>query len=326
MSPAKRKTGLGRGLDALLSEPRKQPAASSVEPRANQDRRGAGAEHGASGESSRLPLAAIQANPQQPRKEFSEESLEELAQSIREQGVIQPIVVQPLPGRNDTYSILAGERRWRAAARAGLEDVPVVIRDPVRPAAALQLALVENLQRADLNPLEEAEAYRALREDHGLTQEQIASKVGKSRVTVTNQLRLLRLPAEVLDLLRDGSLSAGQARPLLRLADPQQQVEMARRAVERDSSAREVEAAVASRVAGHETTEKARTKQQKPQRSEDIHVRKARERLTRALQTKVEITTRRSGSGQVRIHFHSPEELMRLYDLLVRQQDESSAS
>lgn len=307
MSKAKRKTGLGRGLDALLSE--RQPARESApqEPRSE-----------AEGAVTQLPIASLEANPLQPRKEFAEEALAELAQSIQEQGVIQPIVVQAIPGRPNAYSILAGERRWRAAARAGLEQVPVVVRDEVQPAAALQLALVENLQRADLNALEEAEAYRALREDHGLTQEQIAGKVGKSRVAVANQLRLLRLPAAVLDMLREGSLTAGQARPLLRLARAEDQVELARRAVQRSLSAREIEAEVAQQAAGEGAAKPAK---KKTRPAEDVHVRKARERLTRTLQTKVEITTRRGGSGQVRIHFHSPEELMRLYELLIHQQE-----
>jgi ParB family chromosome partitioning protein len=162
-----------------------------------------------------LPIEAIERNPEQPRKRFDEKRLEELAASIREHGIVEPILVRKDGGR---YRILAGERRWRAAQRAGLKEVPAVLRE-ASEREAFELALVENLQREDLNAVEEAEAYQVLLEEYGLTQEAIAERVGKERSTVANALRLLRLPAEVRDLVREGQLDMGHARALLGLDD-----------------------------------------------------------------------------------------------------------
>ncbi|HEY7216203.1 MAG TPA: ParB/RepB/Spo0J family partition protein, partial [Thermoanaerobaculia bacterium] len=173
-----RKRGLGRGLDALIEKTPEE-------------------------EVRRLPVASLRPNRLQPRSRFDEEAIAELAESIRTQGVVQPLVVTQ---KEEGWTIIAGERRWRAARRAGLEEVPVVVRSVADDRELLELALVENLQRSDLNPLEEAEAYAALQEKFGLSQEEVAQRVGKARTTVTNSLRLLRLPDEVLDLLREGRL------------------------------------------------------------------------------------------------------------------------
>ncbi|REJ81533.1 MAG: ParB/RepB/Spo0J family partition protein [Acidobacteria bacterium] len=294
---AQRRRGLGRGLDALLSE---GPVESAAAP-------------AASAPPVALPIDALAPNPRQPRSRFDEAALTELADSIRAQGIIQPIVVRPAdPGSAERYQIVAGERRWRAARLAGLEQVPVVVRtEELDDQATLLLALVENLQRSDLDPIEEAEAYRELREGFGLSQEEIASRVGKSRSAVANQLRLLKLPEEVVASLRAGSLSAGQVRPLLALPKPSQQVELAARIEKESLSAREVERLVQERAgdAGPKPTRSTG----KP--TVDVHTRKAGERLTRALQTRVEIRRRGKG-GQVRIHFHSEEELMRIFERL----------
>ncbi|HUP25538.1 MAG TPA: ParB/RepB/Spo0J family partition protein [Thermoanaerobaculia bacterium] len=285
-----RRRGLGRGLDALLGE--SAPAAPA--PSVGTGVRDAG-------------ISQLRPNRHQPRESFDEESLGQLADSIRAQGILQPIVVvEEEPG---WFTIVAGERRWRAARLAGLDRVPVVVREAGSESSWLELALVENLQRSDLGPIEEAEAYQELRDRFGLTQELIATRVGKSRATVTNTLRLLRLPEAVLALLRSGTLSAGQARPLLALDDPRRQAELAREAVERGFSAREIEALVGDGA--------SRAKpQRKGQPSADANTQAAQERLTRALQTRVEIR-RRGKAGTVRIHFHSEDELMRLYDHLV---------
>lgn len=282
-----RRRGLGRGLDALLPA---EPVAPIVE-------RGP----------STLPIGALKPNRVQPRTDFDEVSLEELAASIRRQGVVQPIVVTA-PDASGSHTIIAGERRWRASRRAGLNDVPVVIRDVASDRELLELALVENLQRADLNPIEEAEAFKALAERFELSQEQIGERVGRSRPAITNTLRLLRLPAPVQDLVRDGRLSAGQARPLLALASEEAQRDLAERAVEQGLSARAVEALVAAA--------QAPKSQPKAKPEPDVHTRAAAEKLTRALQTRVEIKRRRRG-GELRIHFHSEDELIRLYDHLV---------
>lgn len=275
-----KKRGLGRGLDALIDSESSAPVRT-------------------------LQLEQMRPNRRQPRAHFDEAGLDELAESIRAQGVVQPLVVSP-DGQGG-YTIVAGERRWRAAQRAGLETVPVVIREVEGERQLLELALVENLQRTDLNPVEEAEAYRALSEDFGLTQDQVASRVGKGRPTVANALRLLRLASPVLELLRAGQLTAGQARPLLALEDEAAQEALARRAVAQGLSARRLE----------ELAQRGKPHPRRPQPTE-VHAAAAAEKLTQRLQTKVEIQRRRRG-GVLRIHFHSEDELMRLYELLMQK-------
>lgn len=288
---AKRR-GLGRGLDALLGadpNPKKDVAAAGF---------------------TMVAVGQLEPNRYQPRSVFDETGLEELAESIRSQGVVQPIVVTP-KGR-ERFTIIAGERRWRASRRVGLETVPVVIRELDNDQQLLEMALVENVQRADLNAIEEAEAFRMLGDRFELSQEEIGKRVGKGRTTVTNALRLLRLPEEIQDLMREGRLTAGQARPLLAITDKDQQVTIAERAIEQGLTARDLEALV--------NTVKERVKPEKTKKKEqdlDVHTRAAVERLTQELQTKVEIFRKKRG-GTLRIHFHSEEELMRLYDQLTQ--------
>jgi ParB family chromosome partitioning protein len=285
-TPAGKKRGLGRGLDALIEK----AEAKGEEP------------------VNTLPLDRLHPNRFQPRSHFDETAIEDLAASIRAQGVVQPLVVTP---EGDGYAIIAGERRWRAARKAGLETVPVVVRAVADDRELLELALVENLQRSDLNPIEEAEAYAALQEKFGLSQEAVATRVGKARTTVTNALRLLRLPDEILDLLREGRLTAGQARPLLALDNVDEQVQLADRAVREGLSARDLERLAA---APREESPKAK----KPDPPADVNTAAAEERLTRRLQTRVEIK-RQGKKGHLRIHFHSEEELMRLFDALIER-------
>jgi ParB family chromosome partitioning protein len=255
-----------------------------------------------------LPVASLRANRFQPRAYFDEAGLDELAESIRAQGIVQPLVVTP--EGDGSYSIVAGERRFRAAQRAGLAEVPVVVREGLDDRTRLELALVENLQRADLNPLEEAEAYQTLQEAFGLSQEEVAGRVGKARPTVANALRLLKLPEEVRDLLREGRLTAGQARPLLALPSADEQVALALRVVRQGLSAREIERLTAG----------PGPKPGKPAPGAvEVHAAAAAETLTRRLQTRVEIQRKGKG-GLLRLHFHSEEELMRLYELLMGQQ------
>jgi ParB family transcriptional regulator, chromosome partitioning protein len=278
---AKRR-GLGRGLDALL-----KPPATDIRA---------------------LPLGRLQPNRLQPRRDFDDEALGELAESIRRQGLVQPIVVTPA---GEGYTIVAGERRWRAAQLAGLTEVPVVVREVEDDRQLLELALVENLQRSDLNAIEEALAYQALAEEFGLAQEEIAKRVGKARPTISNSLRLLNLPPEVQTLVRAGRLSAGQARPLLALPRAADQVVLAQRAVDEGLSSRDLE-----RLAGAGAPPPAASKRRAPA-ALDVHAAAAAERLTRRLQTRVEIRRGRRGRGVLQIHFHSEEELMRLYEQLV---------
>jgi ParB family chromosome partitioning protein len=284
-----KKRGLGRGLDALI-----QPADVAE-----------GTDRGEGG-IRKLPVAALKPSRWQPRASFNDQELEALAASIRTQGLVQPLVVTL--DSDGSYSIVAGERRWRAARRAGLEEVPVVVRGDLDDRARLELALVENLQRSDLNALEEAEAYATLQEKFGVSQEEIAIRVGKGRTTITNSLRLLKLPPEVRELLRTGQLTAGQARPLLALGDRDRQIALAEQAVREELSARQLEHLAAP----------PRERSRRPPRNVEVHTAAAEEKLTRRLQTKVEI--RRQGQGgRLQIHFHSEEELMRLYDLLMEK-------
>jgi len=284
-----KKRGLGRGLDALIQGPDTAELAARGE-----------------GGIRKLPVAALKPNRWQPRSSFDDQELEALAASIRTQGLVQPLVVAL--DSDGTYSIVAGERRWRAARRAGLEEVPVVIRGDLDDRSRLELALVENLQRSDLNALEEAEAYATLQEKFGLSQEEVAVRVGKGRTTITNSLRLLKLPPEVRELLRAGRLTAGQARPLLALGDRERQIALAERAVREELSARQLE----------QLSAPPRARAPKTPRQVEVHTAAAEEKLTRRLQTRVEI--RRQGQGgRLQIHFHSEEELMRLYDLLMEK-------
>lgn len=275
----KKRSGLGRGLDALLEVTEK--GVQSV------------------------PGDQLTPNRLQPRADFDNSGMEELTESIRRQGIVQPVIVTPRAAGG--YTIVAGERRWRAARRAGLEEIPVVVREVDDDRQLLELALVENLQRSDLNAVEQAEAFRALQQTFGLSQEEIGIQVGKSRAAVGNALRLLTLPAEILDLLRDGRLTAGQARPLLGVEPRERQLRLARRAVREGLSARQLEAL---------SSQDRRPEKLRKSATIDPDTAAAAERLTRRLQTKVEIRRRGSG-GTVRLHFHSEEELMRLYDLLL---------
>ncbi len=276
-----KKRGLGRGLDALLEK--------SDEPVRT------------------LPVDSLRPNRMQPRTRFNEAAIDELAESIRAQGIVQPLVVTP--EKDGAYAIIAGERRWRAARRAGLAEVPVSIRQVADDRELLERALVENLQRSDLDPMEEAEAYQALQERFTLSQEQVAARVGKARTTVANSIRLLRLPEEVRDMIAGGLLTAGQARPLLGLESQEEQIALARKAATEGLSARELE----RETAGAKDRPKRTPKAPKPV---EVNTAAAAETLTRKLQTRVEILRRGKG-GQLRIHFHSEDELMRLYDHLL---------
>jgi ParB family chromosome partitioning protein len=302
VSSGSKKRGLGRGLDALLA-----PAGASAELGTEAAPPASETSSPARERIDRLPISSLTANRFQPRMTFDEAGLDELAESIRTQGIVQPLVVTP--EKDGTYSIVAGERRFRAAQRAGLVEVPVVVRPDLDDRSRLELALVENLQRADLNPLEEAEAYQTLQEAFGLSQEEVAVRVGKARPTVANALRLLRLPEEVRDLLREGRLTAGQARPLLALKTAEEQVDLALRTVRQGLSAREVERLSAAPAA-------STARPELPAKPAEVHAAAAAETLTRRLQTRVEIRRKGKG-GLLQLHFHSEEELMRLYELLM---------
>ncbi|MEM9290432.1 MAG: ParB/RepB/Spo0J family partition protein [Acidobacteriota bacterium] len=300
---AKRK-GLGRGLDALLGGGSELASTSEATPSSPSSKTTTPRE---------LDVHQLAPNRFQPRTRFVETDLEELSASIREQGVVQPIVVAPK--QEGGFSIIAGERRWRASQLAGLKRVPVVVREVSGDQELLELALVENVQRTDLNAVEEAEAYKMLQESFGLSQEKIAHRVGKARTTVTNAMRLLRLAPEVLDLLREGALSAGQARPLLALPAKQDQVDLARRAIEQNLSARDLE-----RIVSATTKPKKAPKEPDPL---EVHAAAAAEKLTRRLNSRV-LIKRKGAGGMVTIRFAAEEDLIRIYDLLMARGESDS--
>jgi len=256
-----------------------------------------------------LDIDRIVPNPEQPRQDFDLEGLEGLAASLKAQGVLQPIVVRP---RTDgLFELVAGERRWRAAQIAGLLKVPAVVRE-VAEERRLELALIENLQRTDLNPVEEALAYQALIDDLGLSQEEVAARVGKKRTTVTNSLRILNLPPEVQAQVRAGAISLGHAKALAALTNRSSQIELAKRIVAEGLSVRSIEALVQRATRGDTATPA-------PRRALDPNVAAAQDSLQRSLGTKVRISIGRGKAGRIEIHFYSDEELDRLYQALSRQ-------
>lgn len=278
---------LGRGLNALLGTPDLE------------------------GEQLReIDIDRILPNSHQPRKTFEEESLNELADSIREHGLVQPIVVRPL--EDGFFQLIAGERRWRASQRAGLSRVPAVIRQAGEH-AALELALIENLQREDLNPMEEAQAYERLIADFGMTQEEVARRVGKNRATISNMLRLLKLPPEVQQWLRENRLSTGHAKALLSLNDLDAILDSAKRIIQGNYSVRQAEMLVSRYVNGGGVKDGSAGDPD----GLDPNVRAAIHELEQCLGTKV--TLRESGGkGKIEIHFFSFEEMNRLYEGLLR--------
>jgi ParB family chromosome partitioning protein len=255
-----------------------------------------------------IDIDRILPNTQQPRKHFNEEGLNELADSIRAHGVIQPVVVQPLP--DNFYQLIAGERRWRAAQRAGLHRLPAVIRESEAD-SSLEIALIENLQREDLNPIEEAQAYERLIVDFGLTQEEVARRVGKSRATITNMLRLLRLPAEVQQWLGEDKITTGHAKALLSLSDLGAILDAAKKIIQGNYSVRQAEMLV-SRFGKNG----AKDEPVSPE-AVDPNVKAAIHALEQALGTKVTIQEN-GGKGKIELHFFSQEEMHRLYDGLIR--------
>jgi ParB family chromosome partitioning protein len=256
-----------------------------------------------------VPVRAILPNPLQPRSTFDETSLHELADSIREHGLIQPLIV--VRTSEDQYTLIAGERRWRAAQIAGLDTLPVVIKDAA-PQQMLEIALVENVQRADLNPLEEAFAYKELAEDFGLTQEQIAQRVGKSRVAVANIMRLLKLPEPIKARLADGLITEGHARALLSINDSLVQQRLLSRIVKSGLSVRQTEELVRRLLDDQQPTRKAHAAHRVSADSRALE-----DRMRRALGTKVSLFRSKKG-GTIVIHFYSEEELDAIYRRIVK--------
>lgn len=280
---------LGRGLSALLGDDTTAAAPA--------------------GDSAEIDIDLIDPNPDQPRSNFTESDLADLTRSITANGVVQPIVLRRSGAR---YQIVAGERRWRASQRAGLRKIPAVVRE-VSDEKLLELALIENIQRQELNPIEEALAYRKLIDTLGLTQESVAERIGKDRTVISTAMRLLKLPDEIRRLIEDGDLSAGHGRALLTVDDPKRQRELAKLAVEEKYSVRELEQKARSKhpqVIGN----KAIT------RSTDPNVKLAETKLMRALSTGVKIVPARKGTGgKIEIEYYGTDDLDRVYQLLIKQ-------
>ncbi len=290
---AAKKRGLGRGLDALLSGINDAAAAPGERGSANADLPNS------------LPIDLIQRGRFQPRTDFDPDTLRELADSIAAQGVIQPVVVRPLDGGR--YELIAGERRWRACQQAGLQEIPVVVRD-VSEQSAMAMGLIENIQRADLNPLEEASALHRLLNEFGLTHQQVAQSVGKSRTTVTNLLRLLELNSDVKRLIEQGKIEMGHARALLGLKGPEQS-SAAHRVSSQGLSVRDTEKLV-RRLQQRKETVRSQAEAAPP----DPNIRRLQDSLTEKLGARVSIQHGAKGKGKLVIAYNSPDELEGILD------------
>lgn len=285
-----KKRGLGRGLDALLGV--NEPSTETLDaPRTVRS----------------MPIAHLKPNPYQPRTRMDPDRLEELAASIQQSGIIQPLIARK--SQNDQFEIVAGERRWRAAQRIGLSEVPVVLKE-LDDEEMLELALVENLQRDDLNPVEEARAYKKLIEEFELSQESVAHKVGKSRVAVTNSLRLLRLPEKILRWIEEGAISAGHARSMLSLENESLQLALAREIMSKGLNVREVESRVRRLLKAPDPTPKAET----PTIELDAH--DLEEKLSIHLGLRVRIAPRSNTEGKIEVYYSTLDEFSRFFDHL----------
>ena len=279
------KKGLGRGLDALISSANTlDEGRSIVEIRINE----------------------VEPNIEQPRKVFDQEKLETLAESIKEHGVVQPIIVRKEGSR---YVIVAGERRWRASKIAGLKTIPVIIKD-LSAREVMEIALIENLQREDLNPIEEAEAYQKLMEEYEMTQEEVAKIVGKSRAAIANSVRLLTLTNEIKEMLLDGRITSGHARTLITIPDMERQNELAKEIVEKNLSVREIE-----KLAALEN--KKSTPRKKPISKNNIEVTNLEEKLRTAYGTKINLV-RGKNKGKIVFEYYSNDEFDRIIDILLK--------
>lgn len=282
------KHGLGRGVDSLFA--------------ANPEK----IEKKEAGEEAKLlKISLIQANPSQPRKRFSDEELRELSESIKQFGVIQPLLVKK---QGPIYEIIAGERRFRAAKLAGLAEVPVLIRN-YDEKLSKEVAIIENIQREDLNAVEEALAYQSLISEYDLSQEELAERLSKKRTTITNSLRLLKLEEEILNYIREGKLKEGHGRALLSIPEGKQRLELAKECVEKKLSVREVE------KRSQEQTPQKKKKKSIPKQMASIF-KDLENRMGESLGTKVKIIPRNENKGKVEIEYYSKEDLEHLYDLL----------
>jgi ParB family chromosome partitioning protein len=284
-----KKRGLGRGLGALIpSDHNASPEEGGVK---------------------LVPVTAVSPNPHQPRSSLDEQKLKELADSIKEHGLIQPLIVTQTDGG---YTLIAGERRWRACQLAGMQDVPVVVKEAT-PQEMLELAIIENIQRADLNPLEEAYAYQQLSEDFDLTHEQIAQRMGKGRSTITNLIRLLDLPENIQQAVADGRISGAHGRALLPLPNATMQTNVMNDIIKFNLSVRQVEARVTTLLS-------AKKPRSRPRPGLPVELEALQMQFQETLGTKVNIEASGKGKGRVIIHYYSDEELQAVYDAIIGEE------
>lgn len=286
---AAKRTGLGKGLDSMI--PPKAMAKVSKEDTAEVSKTG----------EKILKINQVEPNKKQPRKFFNEEALQELSDSIKQHGIVQPLVVAK---QKDYYEIIAGERRWRAAKMAGLKEVPVVIKD-YSPQEVMEVALIENIQREDLNPVEEARAYQNLIKEYDLKQEEVADRVSKSRSAITNSLRLLKLDDQVLNMLVEETISSGHARTLLALDDPKMQLSVAERIVKDRLSVRDTEKLV-------KNLNQPVKKTPKKQLKNDFVYKDMEEQLKQTIGTKVKINRKSENEGKIEIEYYSQDDLEKI--------------
>ncbi len=307
------KKGLGKGLGAIFGEDvisreeEEHKIRESARKKGTSDPGNTAQEDGTPGEQM-VKVALIEPNQSQPRKKFDQEQMEELAESIKLHGVLQPLLVQKKDG---LYEIIAGERRWRAAKLAGLKEVPVVIRQ-YTPQESMEVALIENLQREDLNPIEEAKAYQRLIQEFGLKQEEIAAKVAKNRTTITNAMRLLKLDEGIQNMVIENVISSGHARALLGLEDPEMQLKAAKMIMEDKLSVRETERLVKRLI--REAEEKDKPKKQ--EKNINFIYQNLEERMKTVMGTKVTIHNKDKNKGRIEIEYYSEAELERIVEMI----------
>lgn len=293
---AKAARGLGKGLDSLI--PVAMPKTESVETEAKKEDDA----HGIY-----VKITKVEPNREQPRKNFDEDALQELADSIKQYGIVEPLIVQD---RKTYYEIIAGERRWRAAKLAGLKEVPVIIRNYTEQ-EIVEISLIENIQREDLNPIEEAQAYKRLLTEFNLKQDEVAERVSKSRTAVTNSMRLLKLCDEVQQMIIDDMISTGHARALITIEDPEQQYTIAQKVFDEKLSVREVE----KLVKNLNKPEKVKKEPVEDKALEAVY-QDLEEKLKQSLGTKVSIASKGDGSGRLEIEFYTHDDLEKITDLL----------
>lgn len=303
MAAKKKATGLGRGLDALFGDVEVSTTKKTPEKKTSAKKAAKKEESVPEDEYRYIDINDIKPNADQPRKDFDEDKLEELAESIDKHGVIQPIVLR---SAGQGYEIVSGERRWRAARMVGLKEIPAIVRE-LTDEENMLLAIIENMQREDLNPIEEAEGLKKMIDTYGLTQEQVSRGVGKSRPYITNSLRLLKLPEKLRYLTADGSLSVGHARALAAIKDEKTQEKLAERTVKEGLSVRQIE-----KMAQEKNT---RDKTPKARKSKSADEKRVETELREALGTKVTLN-RKGAKGKIEIEFYNGEEMERLIDLL----------